>query len=335
MRLLFLAAGIVFGTSTFVFCDQVDVVEADRIAELRLSRFSWKNVENIKSNFKRRMRNIRLFVGGCTLASASAIWLGWNSSKLSPEQEAIRADIKAKRQTMNGLNPNTEAAKINALDTQIKNRLRELSGDYEKDAPPSYGVFGTAFRQFLAMGAAGIAVVSGHQLLKYVFGTLDEGIRLCLHGYEYWYAHCQAQLQKISTSLLDSFELARRNVQQTVTEQQLLASRQQRRVSSLRDSSLRSRGDIINDHQQLKHTFEELAALLLIIAPHNQHALIKEEVEAVAARFAEAANLLESDLKGSSYGMIVHYRNQTIASYSFLKEDLDLFLSASRRYVLN
>ena len=335
MRLLLLAAFMAVGVGTPVLSEHVDSAEVERVAEPRLSRFSWKNVENIKSHFKRRMRNIRLFVGGCTLATAGVVWLGWQGSKLSPEKEAIRKSIDEKTAAMGALDPATQAQHIEAHAKQIKALRRQLNGDYAKEAPPSYGIFGSAFRHFLAMGAAGIAVVSGHQLLKYIFGTLDEGIRLCVHGYEYWYAHCQAQLQKIAVSLLDSFELARRNVQQTVTEQQLLASRQQRRVSSLRDSSLRSRGDIINDHQQLKHTFEELAALLLIIAPHNQHALIREEVEAVAARFAEAAAFLESDLKGSSYGMIVHYRNQTIASYSFLKEDLDLFLSASRKYLLN
>jgi|GEM_PF-3418037 len=341
-------------------------------ATITLSRFDMSLVHNAKQQFRSRMHKIRAGLAvPPTLVTAGLLYWAWsawskNKEKTSAEQhwqnyvqpwfEAGKAKTTVALTAQQGAPATAPThflvdggtrriphAELSVADIEIARNAaiaeyehrygRTQSADGAPNAVRNNGMFSPIFWQILQIGLAGIIIVAGHRLFDFLIDTLKEGGRLAFRGYNHWHTMLEAQAKLLISGLFDTVQQARKAALQTTTEQQLMLARQQRRGAPLRDASTHFRMDIVTSYQQLLHTFSQLVAVVLIIAPPAQHQLILQHVSVVAKRLDAVAESLETDLNESFYGMIIHYSNHTVDMLAACMEALTIFLTSTRTYL--
>jgi hypothetical protein len=312
-------------------------------ATTKLSRISLERVDKALLHYRSRMLRIKATtfatvaaLAGLTGYGAYRAWTGGKSKEIRDIETQIQAYnkriIDADQST-----PSLTGDQISRLQAQItalqSNRNLELG--VQPTSQTHNGTFWgivTSFpiRAALTLGFAGLVVTSGYQVFRVVSGTLDEAIKLLWHGYEYWHAALEEQVRTLMTELCESFDQARKVVQQTSTEQQLIIARQQRRAPLAYEVSSHYRLDIVTLYQRLVGAFERLVALMIIIAPAEHHEVMQQQVASIIAQFDRFAASLEVDLNGSSQGMLTRYSNKTLDTYHECIERTTIFLTTYR-----
>jgi hypothetical protein len=324
-------------------------------ATTKLSRMSVDRVDKALLHYRARMRRIKAttFATVAVLAGLTGygVYRAWTGGK-SKEVKDIEANIRALQDQLSGKSSQSSTDKNNGVipknpgysDLQIKQieaQVRALQGqrDLALNVPSttraSSGsvwdiVTGVPIRAALTLGLAGLIITSGYQVFRVVSGTLDEALQLLWHGYEYWYSSVEEQMRTLMNELRESFYQARKVVQQTSTEQQLIIARQQRRAPLSYEVSSHYRLDIVTLYQRLVGAFERLIALMLIIAPEEHHEVMRQQVAAIIAQFDRFAASLESDLNENTHGLLTHYSNKTLDTYHECIERMTIFLTTYR-----
>jgi hypothetical protein len=333
--------------------DQYEFGAGDIIpATTKLSRMSVERIDKALLSYRGRMRRIKATsyatVAGIVGLAGYGMYRAWTGGKSKDVQHLE----KNRQQLLDQLTGETQDTRSNDkmpnkvtisedqqvfLQRQIAAYTTEI--DQKQNLQPASNanngtfwgiVTGFPIRAALTLGFAGLVVTSGYQVFRVVSGTLDEALQLLWHGYEYWYAGLEEQLRTLMNELRESFYQARKVVQQTSTEQQLIIARQQRRAPLAYEVSSHYRLDIVTLYQRLVGAFERLIALMLIIAPEEHHEVMQQQVAAIIAQFDRFAISLESDLNENTHGLLTHYSNKTLDTYHECIERVTIFLTTYR-----
>jgi len=321
-------------------------------ATTKLSRFSLDRVDKAVLHYRKRMFRIKATtfatVAALTALTGYGVYRAWTGGK-SKDVKHLEANRQKLLDQLTGETADTRASNtvprtVNLTQDQL-NLIRQQIDAYNLEINQRSGVQSTSqahngtfwgivtsfpIRAALTLGLAGLVVTSGYQVFRVVSGTLDEAIKLLWHGYEYWHAALEEQVRTLMTELCESFDQARKVVQQTSTEQQLIIARQQRRAPLAYEVSSHYRLDIVTLYQRLVGAFERLVALMIIIAPAEHHEVMQQQVASIIAQFDRFAASLEVDLNGSSQGMLTRYSNKTLDTYHECIERTTIFLTTYR-----
>jgi len=312
-------------------------------ATTKLSRISLERVDKALLHYRSRMLRIKATtfatVAALTVLTGYGVYRAWTGGK----SKEVR-DIETQIQDLNNQIINADQSQSRLTDGQIirlQARITALQSNrniklgVQSTSQTYNGTFWGIFTSFpiraaLTLGFAGLVVTSGYQVFRVISGTLDEAIKLLWHGYEYWHAALEEQVRTLMTELCESFDQARKVVQQTSTEQQLIIARQQRRAPLAYEVSSHYRLDIVTLYQRLVGAFERLVALMIIIAPAEHHEVMQQQVASIIAQFDRFAASLEVDLNGSTQGMLTRYSNKTLDTYHECVERTTIFLTTYR-----
>jgi len=299
----------------------------DRLC-ITLNRFDFDRVQGAKKYFEARMSKTRAAVFGTLGLGAAAVAgygvYNWHKSTVAGDAESGIAKLS--------LATDADHAKIKAAYHQQKalKLARESAGTTVKPQ----GMFERLVERPLKItfwgGMLLIALASGHQIFRVVSGTMEDALQLLWHGYEYWYADYEEQVNRLMNQLREAFYQARKAAQQTNVEQQLLLARQQRRTQAM---SFHNRLDIVTLYQRLVSTLERVAALMFIVSPAEHHSLMQQHLMVIQSQIARVAESLECDLNESTQGMLTHYSNNTLDSYHECVESIGIYLSTYRTYL--
>jgi hypothetical protein len=354
--IVLIASGVCCAVPPQYTQDQYEFGAGDIIpATTKLSRMSVERIDKALLSYRGRMRRIKATsyatVAGIVGLAGYGVYRAWTGGK-SQNVRALEKQIISLQDALSGrdkqdpekrtngtvpANPGLTLEQIQQLEAQVRalQGQRDLAFNQQPASNANNGTVwgiltGIPIRAALTLGFIGLVITSGYQVFRVVSGTLDEALQLLWHGYEYWYAGLEEQLRTLMNELRESFYQARKVVQQTSTEQQLIIARQQRRAPLAYEVSSHYRLDIVTLYQRLVGAFERLIALMLIIAPEEHHEVMQQQVAAIIAQFDRFAISLESDLNENTHGLLTHYSNKTLDTYHECIERVTIFLTTYR-----
>jgi len=324
------------------------LLEEQRRHGVSLLRVSLDRIVMAQAHYKRRMNKARagstLLVFGVPLFLIGSAW-GIPYARRKYYERKNAADLKAVKKRVEEAKlflqdertPENEADQLRNLETlqgfrAEQARLEGEGGGQAPQAQASASFWRESLKFGCALGIAGVVMSGGHQLLRVFSGTIDEMIQLWWRGYEYWYVALEEQAKGLMEDLVEVLFQARRMTQQTTTEQQLLAARQQR-YGQVNQVSASYRHAVVKSYQVLVPNLERITALMFIIAPGENHMLIRQQFNSFATKLDKLAEALEVDLNDNVQGLPTHYSNNSLDACHEVRESMTLFLSTFRTYL--
>jgi len=200
----------------------------------------------------------------------------------------------------------------------------------------------------IGVGVGGGVVAGLAPLVKIIYETSGEAVRLSWHGYDYWFGQLNerlaADISRLCASLGVRLQDAEANISfQTNDDEQFPLARaaqiiqQNNRVRDLQehrrsDIEKYYRATVITEYQCVLGTLERLIALMFEIAPQDKHTLLAQGVDKLSCRINRLVHSLERDLNADTR-MIATYYSATTRQYAHeLYEEIKIFVNRFNVY---
>ena len=167
-----------------------------------------------------------------------------------------------------------------------------------------------------AIGSFGIVATSFQRVFKLLAGTTEEVLLSIFRGYKGWFEQEEEMLQGTLLELRESLHRARNN--QAGKEGSLYGASEQ--VTYYRS-------DVISQYEYVIWRFQNLIALMYLIAPKRNHAMLTNEVQEMIAYNETFAAHLEKDCNVNTHGFWTKYSAETLMMFHALTECMKEFVT--------
>lgn len=168
----------------------------------------------------------------------------------------------------------------------------------------------------LIVGVVGVTVTSFQRVFKLLAATTEEVLISVFRGYKGWFAQEEELLQGTLLELRESLHRARNN--QVGREGSLYG---------INEQVTYYRSDVISQYEYVIWRFQNLIALMYLMAPTRNKALLGKEVQEMISYSETFAAQLEKDCNNNTHGFWTKYSADTLMMFHAMTECMKEFVT--------